>query len=44
MIGVYRIEGEEWKALKVWKAHKDAVTKLLVDSSALDSVSHVLWS
>lgn len=39
-IGVYRIEVEKWKAVKLWKAHKEPVTMLVVDYSNLEKVNY----
>lgn len=38
-ITVYEVEREGWRVRKSWKAHKESVTKLVVDPSSLWSVS-----
>lgn len=39
VIYVYEVEVEPWTVKKAWKAHKEAVTKLVVDPASLEEVS-----
>lgn len=40
-IGVYKIVGDRWTVTKMWKAHKDSVTMMMVDYASLDEVSQL---